>query len=114
MERTSLMIEYKKFNTFFMDFIKNINRGYLFMKMKHKYPIDTDLDFKVIVAGFDSEIKFQGKVVYHGINEKGKDGIGIFLTIDDKTKKIIKDKIKDITIKRYAHWSEDMLLLLGD
>ncbi len=114
METTSLMIEYKKFNTFFMDYVKTINRGYLFMKMKHKYPIDTHLEFKVIVAGFDSEINFKGTVVFHGLNEKGKDGIGIFLDIDDETNKKIKEKIKQITTERYAHWGEDMLQLLGE
>jgi hypothetical protein len=52
------------------------------MKMKHKYPVGTDLHFVITSAGIDHALTIPGTVVYHGLNDEGKDGVGIRLRLD--------------------------------
>lgn len=81
-DKTILKLEYKKFNTFLFDYLRALNRGWIFMKMKHKYPIGTALHFVMSVTGMDEPLKFSGTVVHHGVNDEGKEGVGVRLTAD--------------------------------
>ncbi|HOW50820.1 MAG TPA: hypothetical protein PLV42_02115 [bacterium] len=78
-DQTTLRLEYKKFNTFLFDYIRSLSRGWIFMKMKHRYPLGADLNFVITSAAIDRSFTIPGTVVYHGVNEEGKEGVGIRL-----------------------------------
>lgn len=81
-DKTTLRLEYKKFNTFLFDYLRSLSRGWIFMKMKHKYPLGADLSFVITSAGIDKPLTIPGTVVYHGLNDEGKDGVGIRLKLE--------------------------------
>lgn len=81
-DKTILKLEYKKFNTFLFDYLRSLNRGWIFMKMKHKYPVGTVLNFVMSISGMDEPLKLSGTVVHHGVNDEGKEGVGVRLTAD--------------------------------
>ena len=113
MEDTTLRIEYKKFNTFLFDYIKTINQGWLFMKMKHKYAIGTQIKFQFNVSGINKKFDILGKVVYDGKNEEGKDGIGISLDADKNTKDSIINSIKENCEANFGtEWTEEIVKLI--
>jgi len=110
MEENVLRIEYKKFNTFLFDYIKTISQGWLFMRMKNKYPVDTELFFQFNVTGIEEQFKIKGRVIYNGLNDEGKDGIGINLSIDDKTTQYIVDSIELNCKDRFGDfWTEKIM-----
>ncbi len=109
----TLKIEYRKFNTFFLDYAKSINKGWLFMKMKKKYPEGTSIQFDLTVKDIISNVKIDGVVSYHGKNHKNEEGIGIKLSIPDETTKEMGNKIKKTASELYGpHMSSIMLSLI--
>lgn len=84
-DKTTLRLEYKKFNTFLFDYLRSLSRGWIFMKMKHKYPVGTDLSFVITSAGVEKPLTIPGTVIFHGLNDEGKDGVGIRLKLEGET-----------------------------
>ncbi len=115
MEKATLKIEYKKFNTFLLDFIKTINRGWLFMKMKHKYPIDTQVEFIVKVKDISFPVKLDGTVIFHGQNDEGKDGIGLKIQVEKEQNRSLLSLIEDMCKERFgSKWGTDIFALLEE
>src|SRR5205823_14431400 len=46
-----LKVEYKRLNTFFADYTKNISRGGTFIKTRRPLPVGTEFLFKLYVPG---------------------------------------------------------------
>ncbi len=65
------------------------------MKMKHRYPLGTVLTFLITVAGIDRILTLTGEVVFHGLNEEGKEGVGIRLLFDGETDISLRQAIKE-------------------
>ena len=57
-----LKVEYKRLNTFFADYTKNISRGGTFIKTTRPLPIGTEFLFKLFVPGRDVELTIHGEV----------------------------------------------------
>jgi len=57
-----LKVEYKRLNTFFADYTKNISRGGTFIKTKRPLPIGTEFLFKLFVPGRDQPLTIHGEV----------------------------------------------------
>ena len=57
-----LKVEYKRVNTFFADYTKNISRGGTFIKTTKPLPIGTEFLFKLFVPGRDVELTIHGEV----------------------------------------------------
>lgn len=57
-----LKVEYKRLNTFFADYTKNISRGGTFIKTSRPLPIGTEFLFKLFVPGRDSPLTIHGEV----------------------------------------------------
>jgi type IV pilus assembly protein PilZ len=57
-----LKVEYKRLNTFFADYTKNISRGGTFIKTKRPLPIGTEFLFKLFVPGRDIPLTIHGEV----------------------------------------------------
>jgi type IV pilus assembly protein PilZ len=57
-----LKVEYKRLNTFFADYTKNISRGGTFIKTKRPLPIGTEFLFKLFVPGRSDPLTIHGEV----------------------------------------------------
>jgi type IV pilus assembly protein PilZ len=68
-----LKVEYKRLNTFFADYIKNISRGGTFIKTSRPLPVGTEFLFKLLVPGREAPFTIHGEV--HRILE-AKPGAG--------------------------------------
>lgn len=59
-----LKVDYKKLNSFFADYTKNISKGGTFIKTKKPLPIGTQFLFKLTVPQRDSPFELLGEVVW--------------------------------------------------
>jgi type IV pilus assembly protein PilZ len=57
-----LKVEYKRLNTFFADYTKNISRGGTFIKTSRPLPVGTEFLFKLFVPGQDRPLTIHGEV----------------------------------------------------
>ncbi len=79
-----LKVDYKKLNSFFADYTKNISKGGTFIKTKKTLPIGTRFLFRLTVPGRERPFELNGEVVH--ANGAGDDpGMGIrFVWGDDR------------------------------
>lgn len=113
MENTTLRIEYKKFNTFLFDYLKTISQGWLFMKMKHKYPVGTVLNLHLTVANIEKSIGIKCTVIFQGDNEEGKEGIGLKVFIEKHTADYLYKAIKKVCMEKYGeHWGSMIMNIM--
>jgi type IV pilus assembly protein PilZ len=57
-----LKVEYKRLNTFFADYTRNISRGGTFIKTTRPLPIGTEFLFKLFVPQLGDALRIQGEV----------------------------------------------------
>ena len=57
-----LKVEYKRLNTFFADYTKNISRGGTFIKTRRPLPVGTEFLFKLYVPGRGVPLTIHGEV----------------------------------------------------
>jgi type IV pilus assembly protein PilZ len=57
-----LKVEYKRLNSFFADYTKNISRGGTFIKTNRPLPIGTEFVFKLFVPGLERPLSIHGEV----------------------------------------------------
>ena len=57
-----LKVEYKRLNTFFADYTKNISRGGTFIKTSRPLPVGTEFLFKLFVPGRGEPLTIHGEV----------------------------------------------------
>jgi type IV pilus assembly protein PilZ len=57
-----LKVEYKRLNTFFADYTKNISRGGTFIKTSRPLPVGTEFLFKLFVPGRRTPLTIHGEV----------------------------------------------------
>ena len=71
-----LKVDYKKLNSFFADFTKNISKGGTFIKTKKPLPIGTRFLFKLTVPQRTDPFELLGEVVW-STTEGEEPGMGI-------------------------------------
>lgn len=59
-----LKVEYKKMNTFFADYTKNISKGGTFIKTERPLPVGTEFVFKLTLPKRAAPFELQGAVVW--------------------------------------------------
>ncbi|MEN9577655.1 MAG: hypothetical protein RJA70_664 [Pseudomonadota bacterium] len=96
-----LKVEYKRLNTFFADYTKNISRGSSFIATKNPLAIETEFVFVLGVPLLDEPLRLNGKVAWvTGVDEASKAnpaGMGIeFLYADDAERQAIQDRVEDL------------------
>jgi type IV pilus assembly protein PilZ len=57
-----LKVEYKRLNTFFADYTKNISRGGTFIKTARPLPVGTEFLFKLFIPGRSDPLTIHGEV----------------------------------------------------
>ena len=71
-----LKVDYKKLNSFFADYTKNISKGGTFIKTKKSLPVGTRFLFRLTVPGRDAPFELNGEVV-HANPVDDEPGMGI-------------------------------------
>ena len=73
-----LKVEYKRLNTFFADYTKNISRGGTFIKTARPLPIGTEFLFKLFIPGRSEPLTIHGEVqrIVTGDDARDMDGDG--------------------------------------
>jgi type IV pilus assembly protein PilZ len=59
-----LKVEYKRLNTFFADYTRNISRGGTFIATVRPLPVDTEFVFALGVPNMDKPLRLRGKVIW--------------------------------------------------
>jgi type IV pilus assembly protein PilZ len=77
-----LKVDYKKLNSFFADYTKNISKGGTFIKTKKALPIGTKFLFRLTVPGREAPFELSGEVV-HSAPAGDEPGMGIRFVWDD-------------------------------
>lgn len=79
-----LKVDYKKLNSFFADYTKNISKGGTFIKTKKPLPIGTRFLFKLTVPQRPDPFELLGEVVWSE-GDGDEPGMGIrFIYTDDE------------------------------
>ncbi|GMU63531.1 MAG: TIGR02266 family protein [Myxococcales bacterium] len=79
-----LKVDYKKLNSFFADYTKNISKGGTFIKTKKPLPLGTRFLFKLSVPQKSDPFELLGEVVWSTV-EGEEPGMGIkFVYSDDR------------------------------
>jgi type IV pilus assembly protein PilZ len=79
-----LKVDYKKLNSFFADYTKNISKGGTFIKTKKTLPVGTRFLFRLTVPGRAKPFELNGEVV-HASATGDEAGMGIrFVWIEDR------------------------------
>lgn len=71
-----LKVDYKKLNSFFADYTKNISKGGTFIKTKKPLPVGTRFLFKLTVPHRDAAFELLGEVVWSS-TDGAEPGMGI-------------------------------------
>ena len=78
-----LKVDYKKLNSFFADYTKNISKGGTFIKTKKPLPIGTRFLFKLTVPQREAPFELLGEVVWSKA-EAEEPGMGIRFIYSDE------------------------------
>jgi type IV pilus assembly protein PilZ len=83
-----LRVEYKRLNSFFADYTKNISRGGTFIGTDRPLEIGTDFVFKLGIPGLPEPLVLRGKVQWvltpEQATEERKPGMGIGFVFDSE------------------------------
>jgi type IV pilus assembly protein PilZ len=71
-----LRVDYKKLNSFFADYTKNISKGGTFIKTKKPLPLGTRFLFRLTVPGRQEPFELSGEVI-HADSASDEAGMGI-------------------------------------
>jgi type IV pilus assembly protein PilZ len=81
-----LKVDYKKLNSFFADYTKNISKGGTFIKTKRPLPVGTRFLFHLTIPQRPSPFELSGEVV-HAAHDGEEAGMGIrFLWDQDSSR----------------------------
>lgn len=76
-----LKVEYKRLNSFFADYTKNISRGGTFIRTERPLGIGTEFNFKLCVPTLENPLVLRGKVQWtvapNEVVDDGEPGMGI-------------------------------------
>jgi len=89
-----LKVDYKKLNSFFADYTRNISKGGTFIKTRKPLPVGTRFLFKLSIPGRDEPFELLGEVAWS--NAEGDDaGMGIrFVYADDTQRFAFEDVVE--------------------
>lgn len=91
-----LKVDYKKLNSFFADYTKNISKGGTFIKTKKPLPIGTRFLFKLSVPQRSSPFELVGEVVWSTNDPQGS-GMGIkFVYSDDGQRSDFESVVEEL------------------
>ncbi|MBN2343590.1 MAG: TIGR02266 family protein [Deltaproteobacteria bacterium] len=98
-----LKVEYRRLNTFFADYTRNISRGGTFIKTENPLTIGTEFIFKLKVPSLKEPITLNGKVKWvvntKDATEDSPPGMGIkFIYQNQDERNLIESKVERLMI----------------
>jgi type IV pilus assembly protein PilZ len=103
-----LRVEYKKLNTFFADYTKNICKGGTFIRTTKPLPTGTQFVFKLLIPKMKEPLSIRGQVRWvkkegepspPGVPEDHEPGMGIlFLYDNDGQRQVIEGAVEKLMI----------------
>ena len=112
-----LKVEYKKMNTFFADYTKNISKGGTFIKTERPLPVGTEFLFKLALPRHVEPFALKGRVVW--INhanemqhpENPELGMGIrFIFANESDRDRFHDEVEELMVNALgSHLYEKLL-----
>src|ERR1700730_951733 len=92
----TLRVDYKRMNTFFADYAKNISKGGTFIRTSKPLDIGTEFMFVLSIPGQTEQLQLRGEVMWiveeSQANEERAAGMGIrFRFEDDAERKRLED-----------------------
>lgn len=72
-----LKVEYKRLNTFFADYTKNISRGGTFIKTDRPLPVGTEILFQLFIPGREAPLTIHGEVHRVVAEASGEEEVGM-------------------------------------
>jgi type IV pilus assembly protein PilZ len=98
-----LKVEYKKLNSFFADYTKNISKGGTFIRTERPLKAGTEFLFHLAVPNRPQPFALHGRVTWvHGADPavpvaSGERGMGItFLFADDAQRRVFADEVEQM------------------
>ncbi len=93
-----LRVDYKRLNSFFADYTKNISRGGTFIATKNPLPIGTSFRFEISTPGLPAPFRLLGEVSW--IRQDGPEaGMGIrFVFTDDAQRRELESQVEKLMI----------------
>lgn len=98
-----LQVEYKKLNTFFSDYTKNISKGGTFIKTDRPLKVGTEFVFRLVIPKLQEPFQLKGRVAW--VNTDGESqrpevdekGMGIrFIYDDDQQRSVFEGIVEDL------------------
>lgn len=98
-----LKVEYRRLNTFFADYTRNISRGGTFIKTENPLTIGTEFIFKLQIPSLKEPITLNGKVKWvvdiKDATEDSPPGMGIkFIYSNQDERDLIESKVERLMI----------------
>ena len=100
----TLRVDYKRLNTFFADYTKNISKGGTFIKTTKPLDIGTEFVFVLSLPTNGKQLKLRGKVIWVTTEaeaavatrpDASTPGMGIrFLFADDREREALDDEVE--------------------
>lgn len=104
-----LKVEYKKLNTFFSDYARNISRGGTFIATSKPLPVGTQFVFQLVVPRIAEALTLRGEVRWvklageaspDGVSADHEPGMGIrFLYDSDEQRARIERVVEDLMVE---------------
>ena len=98
-----LKVEYKRLNSFFADYTKNISRGGTFIRTEKPLGIGTEFNFKLLVPKLEKPLSLRGKVQWtvspEQVVDDGEPGMGIgFVYSSESERERIEAIVEDLMV----------------
>jgi len=91
-----LKVDYKKLNSFFADYTKNISKGGTFIKTRKPLPVGTRFLFRLTVPGRPLPFELNGEVVHAGPSGP-EAGMGIrFVWSEDSERRAFESVVEGL------------------
>lgn len=110
-----LKVEYKRLNTFFADYTKNISKGGTFIRTTKPLEVGTELFFALTVPKLETPVKLLGKVLWVIPEEKATEdapaGMGIrFQYASEQERQQIEKLVEELMVDQLGeHLSAKLL-----
>jgi type IV pilus assembly protein PilZ len=97
----TLRVDYKRMNTFFADYAKNISKGGTFIRTSKPLDVGTEFVFVLSIPGQADQLQLRGEVMWTVGEERGTDehpaGMGIrFRFTDDSERLELEDFVSKL------------------
>jgi type IV pilus assembly protein PilZ len=95
----TLRVDYKRMNTFFADYAKNISKGGTFIRTSKPLDIGTEFVFVLSIPGQAEHLQLRGEVMWtvneEQVTEEQPAGMGIrFRFVDDSERKDLENFVE--------------------